>query len=54
MLRRLLIASSLLFVGVCLGGEPAPELVRYEWAVETSPALTSLPVTAPSQIEARQ
>ena len=53
MLRTLIIAASLLFAGVCLGGDPAPELVRYEWAVETSPAWTSLPVTAPSQIEAR-
>jgi hypothetical protein len=54
MLRTLIIAASLLFAGVCLGGDPAPELIRYEWAVETSPVLTSLPVTAPSQIEARQ
>jgi hypothetical protein len=52
MLRTLIIAASLLVAGVSLG-DPAPELVRYEWAVETSPAWTGLPVTAPSQIEAR-
>lgn len=52
MLRRSFIALSLLFAAACLA-EPAPELVTYEWAVETSPLFTSLPTKVPSHIDAR-
>lgn len=52
MLRKSFIALSLMLATVCRAA-PAPDLVTYEWAVETSPAVTALPTKAPSQINAR-